>query len=198
MTYLDGVESREGVFIVAASSRPDLIDSAVLRPGRLDKMLNCDFPDKLERYDILKKYYDKSINVDSDDHYENLTIEKIKIEAYESLNEISDNTQFYTGADLQSLIYNSFLLAAKNNIEKNIDKHPIITKEDIINSFKNFKRSLTDKDIKFYNGIKENYLARTEGNKKQENKEDYFNKYEKRHDEILNQYKDDKMKTTLI
>lgn len=44
LTQLDGVEDREGVAIVAASSRPDMLDPALLRPGRLDKCLHCPLP----------------------------------------------------------------------------------------------------------------------------------------------------------
>ena len=46
LTFLYGVEQRSGVFVLAASSRPDLIDRALLRPGRLDKKLLCALPDK--------------------------------------------------------------------------------------------------------------------------------------------------------
>lgn len=44
LTQLDGVEGLEGVYILAATSRPDLIDPALLRPGRLDKSLYCGMP----------------------------------------------------------------------------------------------------------------------------------------------------------
>lgn len=44
MTQLDGVESSHGVYVLAASSRPDLIDPALLRPGRVDKILFCNIP----------------------------------------------------------------------------------------------------------------------------------------------------------
>lgn len=44
LTQMDGVEDREGVAVVAASSRPDLLDPALLRPGRLDKALYCPLP----------------------------------------------------------------------------------------------------------------------------------------------------------
>ncbi|CAN0364833.1 unnamed protein product, partial [Laminaria digitata] len=53
LTFLDGVEGRDGVYVLGATSRPDLIDSALLRPGRLDRQLYCGFPDELEREDIL-------------------------------------------------------------------------------------------------------------------------------------------------
>ena len=49
LTQLDGVEGLEGVYILGASSRPDLIDPALLRPGRLDKSLYCGMPDEVLR-----------------------------------------------------------------------------------------------------------------------------------------------------
>lgn len=54
LTEMDGVESRQGVFLMAASNRPDIIDSAVLRPGRLDKILYVGLPTASDRVDILR------------------------------------------------------------------------------------------------------------------------------------------------
>jgi peroxin-1 len=54
LCHLDGVEGRTGVYVLAATSRPDLIDAALLRPGRLDKQLYCGFPTHAERIDILQ------------------------------------------------------------------------------------------------------------------------------------------------
>eukprot|EP00947_MAST-08B_sp_MAST-8B-sp1_P004900 g4900.t1 len=54
LTFLDGVEARKGVYVMAATSRPDLVDPALLRPGRLDKQLFCNFPDLTDRTLILK------------------------------------------------------------------------------------------------------------------------------------------------
>ncbi|KAG6788890.1 hypothetical protein POTOM_004968 [Populus tomentosa] len=53
LTELDGVEVLTGVFVFAATSRPDLLDAALLRPGRLDRLLFCDFPSQQERQEIL-------------------------------------------------------------------------------------------------------------------------------------------------
>ena len=47
LTQLDGVESLRGVSVVAATSRPDLIDPALLRPGRLDRIVKCPLPDRV-------------------------------------------------------------------------------------------------------------------------------------------------------
>lgn len=54
LTEMDGVESRQGVFLMAASNRPDIIDPAVLRPGRLDKILYVGLPNASDRVDILR------------------------------------------------------------------------------------------------------------------------------------------------
>lgn len=54
LTEMDGVEGRQGVFLMAASNRPDIIDPAVLRPGRLDKILYVGLPTASERIDILR------------------------------------------------------------------------------------------------------------------------------------------------
>ena len=57
LTYLDGVENtREGIVIVAATSRPDMIDKAVVRPGRIDRALYCGWPKSEEREEILRIY----------------------------------------------------------------------------------------------------------------------------------------------
>ncbi|CAM9478899.1 unnamed protein product, partial [Phaeothamnion confervicola] len=54
LTFLDGVEGRAGVYVLAATSRPDMIDPALLRPGRLDKQLYCGFPDAAGRLEVLR------------------------------------------------------------------------------------------------------------------------------------------------
>lgn len=63
LTEMDGVEDRKEVYIMAATNRPDIIDPAVLRPGRLDKILYVGLPQEADRIDILRaltKVYDWS------------------------------------------------------------------------------------------------------------------------------------------
>jgi ribosome biogenesis ATPase len=54
LTEMDGMEGRKQVFIIAATNRPDIIDPAMIRPGRLDKLLYVDLPTPEERYEIIK------------------------------------------------------------------------------------------------------------------------------------------------
>ena len=53
LTEMDGLEERRGVFVIAATNRPDIIDPAMLRPGRLDKLLYVPLPTKEDRLSIL-------------------------------------------------------------------------------------------------------------------------------------------------
>jgi peroxin-1 len=102
LTQMDGAEGLSGVYVLAATSRPDLIDPALLRPGRLDKSLLCDMPDLTERIDILvavtsKLHLSPSL-LDADNTGENLR-------------EIAKRTEGYSGADLQAVVYNAQLEA---------------------------------------------------------------------------------------
>ena len=102
LTQMDGAEGLSGVYVLAATSRPDLIDPALLRPGRLDKSLLCDMPDVEERIDILKAVTRKLhlapsiISTDS---------------SGDNLREIAQRTEGYSGADLQAVVYNAQLEA---------------------------------------------------------------------------------------
>lgn len=59
LTEMDGLEDRKGVFVIAGTNRPDIIDPAMLRPGRLDKLLYVPLPSKDDRLSILEKVTQK-------------------------------------------------------------------------------------------------------------------------------------------
>ncbi len=102
LTQMDGAEGLSGVYVLAATSRPDLIDPALLRPGRLDKSLLCDMPNFDDRLDILQALRRK------------LTISPQILNGtnpHQNLNEIAHRTVGYSGADLQAVIYNAHLEA---------------------------------------------------------------------------------------
>ena len=102
LTQMDGAEGLSGVYVLAATSRPDLIDPALLRPGRLDKSILCDMPDLDDRLDILQAL-SKKLNIAA--HILRGTNRSV------SLTEIARRTGGYSGADLQAVIYNAHLEA---------------------------------------------------------------------------------------
>ena len=59
LCYLDGVEQVEGVFVVAITSRPDLIDPAIVRAGRIDQHIRCDLPSAEER----RAYFEQNLGL---------------------------------------------------------------------------------------------------------------------------------------
>jgi peroxin-1 len=67
LTQLDGVESRVGIYVIAVTSRPDLIDPALLRPGRLDKLVQVPLPDEEQRLCILRSIWRKMGDVFGND-----------------------------------------------------------------------------------------------------------------------------------
>ncbi|NWY72453.1 PEX1 factor, partial [Erithacus rubecula] len=99
LTQLDGVEGLQGVYVLAATSRPDLIDPALLRPGRLDKCLYCPPPDQNSRCEILKAL-SHSLSLANDVDFQDLAAK----------------TEQFTGADLKALLYNAQLEAIHTNL----------------------------------------------------------------------------------
>ena len=94
MTELDGFENRTQVFIIAATNRPDIIDPALLRPGRIDKTLFVPLPNPHERLLILKAMLLKT------PLSSNVNLEKI---AY------NKKLDLFTGADLSALVKDACL-----------------------------------------------------------------------------------------
>lgn len=105
LTMMDGAEGLSGVYVLAATSRPDLIDPALLRPGRLDKSLICDMPNEEDRLDILQAISGK------------LKLEQSILNStggIQSLEEVARRTEGYSGADLQAVMYNAHLEAIQD------------------------------------------------------------------------------------
>lgn len=99
LTQLDGVEGLQGVYVLAATSRPDLIDPALLRPGRLDKCVYCPPPDQASRLEILNVLSDSLPLADDVD-----------------LQHMASVTESFTGADLKALLYNAQLEALQGRL----------------------------------------------------------------------------------
>ncbi|KAK3043701.1 hypothetical protein RJ639_000117 [Escallonia herrerae] len=107
LTELDGVEVLTGVFVFAASSRPDLLDTALLRPGRLDRLLFCDFPSQYERLDILT-----------------VLSKKLPLVSDTDLDVIARMTEGFSGADLQALLSDAQLAAVHDFLSSQDNEQP--------------------------------------------------------------------------
>jgi transitional endoplasmic reticulum ATPase len=101
LTELDGLEVLTNVMVIAATNRPDIIDPALLRPGRFDRLLYVPPPDRDSRIQIIKIHIKKKP----------LT-EEINIE------ELAKHTDGYTGADIASLMSTAVMLALRDHITK--------------------------------------------------------------------------------
>ncbi|KAF8170325.1 P-loop containing nucleoside triphosphate hydrolase protein [Mycena galopus ATCC 62051] len=115
LTQMDGAEGLDGVYVLAATSRPDLIDSALLRPGRLDKSLFCDMPNLEDRKDILQA-----------------VARKVVLSPSVDMDEIAAATEGYSGADLQALLYNAHLEVVHSSIAGTpLDDRPANRDDDV-------------------------------------------------------------------
>ncbi|MEE1023818.1 MAG: ATP-dependent zinc metalloprotease FtsH [Acutalibacteraceae bacterium] len=98
LVEMDGFGANEGVIIIAATNRPDVLDKALLRPGRFDRQITVNYPDVKGREEILKVHArGKPLGPDV------------------SLKTIAKSTAGFTGADLENLLNEAALLAARNN-----------------------------------------------------------------------------------
>ena len=107
LVEMDGFGTTEGIIVLAATNRPDILDPALLRPGRFDRQIQVNRPDVRGREEILKvhaknKRMDESVN----------------------LHTIARSTAGFTGADLSNLLNEAAILAARNN-------RPAFTMEDV-------------------------------------------------------------------
>ncbi|XP_055912098.1 nuclear valosin-containing protein-like [Eupeodes corollae] len=147
LTEMDGVEDRKGVYILAATNRPDIIDPAILRPGRLDTILYVGLPQQQDRVEILTA----------------LTKNRTKPALAEDIdfNELAAKTQDYTGADLAGLVRQASMLALKESInDPDILLDDIcVKKEHFTEAISLLRPSVTAQDRKIYEKLKEKYAA---------------------------------------
>ncbi len=102
LVEMDGFDNNNGIIIIAATNRPDILDPALIRPGRFDKKIIIDLPDIKGRIQIIKT------------HIKNIPLNKDV-----NINIIAKSTPGFSGADIANLINEASLNAAKNN-KKNV------------------------------------------------------------------------------
>lgn len=101
LTEMDGMSAKKTVFIIGATNRPDIIDPALLRPGRLDQLIYIPLPDENSRHQIFKACLRKSpVSKDVD------------------LRTLAKYTQGFSGADITEICQRACKYAIRENIEK--------------------------------------------------------------------------------
>ncbi len=100
LTEMDGFEtSKEPVIVLAATNRPDVLDKALIRPGRFDREIVVPIPDLVSREEILKVH-----------------LKKVKVVGDIDVKRIARGTPGFTGADLANLVNEATIIASKNNL----------------------------------------------------------------------------------
>merc|ERR1711878_133800 len=152
LTEMDGMGSKKNVFIIGATNRPDIIDPAILRPGRLDQLIYIPLPDEGSRMAILKS-----------------NLRKSPISKEVDLPFLAKMTKGFSGADLTEICQRACKLAIRESIDADIrrekerqkkgaamdvddddDPVPEITKRHFEEAMKFARRSVSDNDIKKY------------------------------------------------
>ncbi|KAL5368631.1 nuclear VCP like protein [Cryptosporidium parvum] len=151
LTELDGVGERRKVFVVAATNRPDIIDPAMMRPGRLDRIIYVPLPNEMGRLDILMKVSKKTPLAKDVD-----------------LRVISKNTQGFSGADLSQLIReatlkaldklrtnDSSIFSSNDDFESRISNiSGIVTQDLLMSVISGMKPSVREEQINFFENLK--------------------------------------------
>ncbi len=133
LSEMDGLERTKDVIVIGATNRPDILDPALLRPGRFDRIIYVPPPDEEARYQILK-----------------IHTRRMPLAEDVDLRELARLTENYTGADLEALVIEAALNAARENME--IDK---VYKRHFMAALEKVKPSLTPEVIKSYKELSE-------------------------------------------
>jgi len=130
LVEMDGFEGHEGIIIIAATNRPDVLDQALLRPGRFDRQIMIDLPDLSGREEILRVH-----------------AKKIKLGATVDLNRVARSTSGFAGADLANLLNEAALVAARSD-KSEVEPIDIEEAHDKIRFGRERRRLMDDEDKK--------------------------------------------------
>ncbi|KIL63014.1 hypothetical protein M378DRAFT_199009 [Amanita muscaria Koide BX008] len=163
LTEMDGINTKKDVFVIGATNRPDQIDPALLRPGRLDQLIYISLPDELSRVSILKA-----------------TLKKSPLAPDVNLQDLAKKTPKFSGADLTEICQRAAKIAIRESIEadnrlrerkekqaaagaheemeKDVEEDPVpnITRAHFEEAMKYARRSVSDEAIKHYEKFAQN------------------------------------------
>ncbi len=144
LAEMDGIAPLKNVVVIAATNRPDILDPALLRPGRFDRLVYVPPPDESARFEILKVHVRKLKLAD-----------EIKQNDFAYLKELANRTEGYTGADLAALVREASMLALRETIEQKLEHAKPVERKHFEEALKIVKPSLTRADIERYERMAE-------------------------------------------
>ncbi|KAJ1350691.1 metal-binding activator 1 [Parelaphostrongylus tenuis] len=148
LTEMDGIEVRKQVFLIGATNRPDIVDPAILRPGRLDKILFVDFPSPSDRADILRKSTKNGTHPKMN--------ESVDFDKLAHLPELDG----FTGADLAALVHEASIIALKARLFASDTTVDAVDMAHFVKAIQNVRPSVSELDRKKYIRMKEIYSVR--------------------------------------
>ncbi len=135
LTEMDGITTLQDVVIIAATNRPNMVDPAVMRPGRFDRLIYVPEPDEKSRLQILKLY-----------------TKVMPISAEVDLNQLTTLTKYYSGADIESLCREAAMHALRHDAEAKI-----VTMKDFLDALKEMGPSISPDMEKWYKSFSQQF-----------------------------------------
>ena len=136
LTEMDGLIDLSDVIIIAASNRPEIIDTALLRPGRFDRIIHCSAPDKETRYQVFQI------------HTKKMPLNGVDLKL------LAEKTEGYTGADIESICREAAIQALREDM-----KSREVTEKHFENALKIVRPSITKEIDEYYKKLKEQFSS---------------------------------------
>ncbi|NJE13225.1 CDC48 family AAA ATPase [Thermococcus sp. LS2] len=150
LTEMDGIEENSGVVVIAATNRPDILDPALLRPGRFDRLILVPAPDETARYEIFKVH-----------------TRKMPLAEDVDLKELAKRTEGYTGADIAAVCREAAMNAMRRALKEGIIKPGVkmeevrqkvkVTMKDFEEALKKVGPSVSKETMEYYRRIEEQF-----------------------------------------
>ncbi|WP_297494651.1 CDC48 family AAA ATPase [Thermococcus sp.] len=150
LTEMDGIQENSGVVVIGATNRPDIIDPALLRPGRFDRLILVPAPDEKARLEIFKVH-----------------TRKVPLAEDVNLEELAKRTEGYTGADIAAVVREAAMLAMRRALQEGIIKPGMkadeirrrvkVTMKDFEEALKKIGPSVSKETMEYYRRIQEQF-----------------------------------------
>jgi transitional endoplasmic reticulum ATPase len=169
LSEMDGIEGLKNVVVIGATNRPDMLDAALMRPGRFDRILLVDIPNEKSREKIIEIHARKmpiSLTKEESEEIERYFGKDTKKETDKvSIKDLSEKdklihylvkkTEGFVGADIENFVREAAIVALRKNINSKT-----ITLADFNEALAKVKPSVSEETAKRYKKIEENYLKK--------------------------------------